>query len=100
MCSRAGVNSLYLLLQLKKAMHFSRFATASLGKFQPTLKNEKAIKGFSKNAVNDSDKPLKLDMTQEKKKSLSIIDKIWKPKVNTDTAIIKQIERDLTAEDV
>lgn len=88
------------MFQLKKAMHFSRFATASIGKFQPTLKNETAIKGYNKNAVKDSDKPLKLTMKQEKEKSLKIIDRIWNPKVNTDTKIIKQIERDLAAEEV
>ena len=79
-------------------MHFSLQSTASLGKFQTKLSGEKPIKGYSKNVRKEGDKPFVGAVKDENKKTLKIIDKIQRPQVNTDSNIIKQIERDMVAQ--
>uniref|UniRef100_A0A2P2HWR2 Ribosome biogenesis regulatory protein n=1 Tax=Hirondellea gigas TaxID=1518452 RepID=A0A2P2HWR2_9CRUS len=87
------------VMELKKAMHFSRSSTASLGKHQPMLQGEKPITGFSRHARKDVDKPFLGGVRAEKNKSLAIIDKINKPTVNTDSNIIKQVEKNMRMEE-
>jgi len=86
--------------QLKKAMHFSRSATASMGKFQPKLKGEKDIKGFGKNVKKEGDKPLYLAPGKEAKMALKIVDKLHKPVVNVETQQMKQVQQELLADEV
>ena len=80
-------------------MHFSRLATASIGKFQPTLKNERPIAGYKKNTKQASDKPIVGSITEEKRKALKIIDRIQKPHVNTESNVIKEIERKMVMQE-
>lgn len=86
------------IASLKKAMHFSLGATASLGKFQPRLPDEETITGFTKHARKDVDKPFAGGIREETSKAIRIVERINKPVVNTDSAIIKQVEKNLIIE--
>jgi len=86
--------------QLQKAQHFSRFATASMGKFQPVLKGEKDIKGFAKKAKKAGDQKVFTDLKAEKKKALKIASKLSKPAVNPTTQQLKAATHELAMEDI
>lgn len=74
--------------ELGLAMHHAKHATASKGKFQPDLPNEKKIKGLGKKR--------KMELTTgsgqvEKKRNIEVLEKIGKPGLNLDGAIHKEI---------
>jgi len=86
--------------QLQKAQHFSRFATASLGKFQPKLKGEKDIKGFAKQAKRASDRPVQTDLKTEAKNALKLAAKLHAPAVNPSTQQLRTAQHELIQEDI
>ncbi|KAG0719423.1 Ribosome biogenesis regulatory [Chionoecetes opilio] len=83
--------------ELNVAMHYAKNATASKGKFQPDLPNEKKAKGFGKKR--------KMEMTTgsgqaEKKRNIEVLEKMDKPHLNLDGAIHKEIRDDNVARDL
>ncbi|XP_071514943.1 ribosome biogenesis regulatory protein homolog [Panulirus ornatus] len=71
------------------AMHHARHATASLGKFQPDLPNERKVKGLGKKRRQEQTTG---DGQVEKKQYIEAIKKVDKPQLNLDGAIHKQIK--------
>lgn len=83
--------------ELSLAMHHAKHATASLGKFQPDLPNEKKVKGLGKKR--------KMEFTtgsgqMEKKRNMEVLEKIDKPGLNLDGAVHKQIRDENVAMDL
>lgn len=83
------VLTLYCIsLQLGVAAHHAKHATASLGKFQPNVKGEKASRGLGKKRKTEGN----MDGQQEKKRNIEIFNKIDKPELNMDAAMHRQIK--------
>lgn len=83
--------------ELSMAMHHAKHATASKGKFQPDLPNEKKVKGLGKKR--------KMEMTTgsgqaEKKRNIEVLEKMGKPGLNLDGAIHKEIRDENVAMDL
>ncbi|XP_042215886.1 ribosome biogenesis regulatory protein homolog [Homarus americanus] len=70
------------------AMHYARHATASMGKFQPNLPDEKKTKGLGKKRKQEQTTG---DGQAEKKRYMEVLDKMEKPDLNLEGAIHKQI---------
>ncbi|XP_069952098.1 ribosome biogenesis regulatory protein homolog [Cherax quadricarinatus] len=70
------------------ATHYARRATASLGKFQPDLPNEKKVKGLGKKRKHEETTG---DAEVEKKRYMAVLEKIDKPDLNLEGAVHKQI---------
>lgn len=72
-------------------MHHSRFATASRGKFQPTLPNEQVPKGLGKKRKQEQTTG---DGRAEKKRYMEVLKKVEKNELNLSTAVHKQIREE------
>lgn len=77
-------------MQLSVAAHHAKHATASLGKFVPDLKEEKASKIAGKKRKLKEE--ANMNVQQEKKRNIEIFDKINKQELNLDAAIQRQIK--------
>ncbi|CAL4063984.1 unnamed protein product [Meganyctiphanes norvegica] len=82
---------------LGMAMHHAKSATASLGKFQKNVPNEKKVKGLGKKR--------KLELQEkghaaEKERSLEVFKKIKKAELNLEGAVNKQITNENIADDM
>ncbi|XP_047492195.1 ribosome biogenesis regulatory protein homolog [Penaeus chinensis] len=84
-------NDLATSKDLGVAMHHSRFATASRGKFQPTLPNEQVPKGLGKKRRHEQTTG---DGRAEKKRYLEVLKKVEKNELNLSTAVHKQIREE------
>jgi regulator of ribosome biosynthesis len=81
--------------QLASALRTTKTATASLGKFDPKLKNEPKMKSLGKKNKFD---PVVLGTDVEKKKSLGVLDKVTKAKEKGKLLNIKKAVNKLQVE--
>jgi len=83
--------------ELHQSVHVAKKATASLGKFQKTLRKEKPLKNTGKKRQFE---PLVQKAGTEKAKNLELLDKIMnkRPKINLEKAANMQMSRDETEE--
>lgn len=83
--------------ELTMAMHHAKHATASKGKFQPDLPNEKKVKGLGKKRKNEFTTG---SGQAEKKRNMEVLEKMDKPHLNLDGAIHKEIRDENVAMDL
>ena len=83
--------------ELNMAMHHAKHATASKGKFQPDLPNEKKVKGLGKKRKNEFTTG---SGQVEKKRNIEVLEKMDKPGLNLDGAIHKEIRDENVAFDL
>ncbi|KAA0187161.1 hypothetical protein HAZT_HAZT007368 [Hyalella azteca] len=86
--------------ELKKAMHYSLASTASLGKFQPALRGEVPVKGFTYNAGKSVDKPFTGDVRAESSNAMKILGRINRPELSNDQDVIKKMEKKILDEEI
>ena len=80
-------------MQLNRAAHVAKQATASLGKFQAKLPHEKPLKNAGKKRKFD---PLVIETGKEKQKNMDVLDKILnkKPMLDLEKVVNKGLPRD------
>ena len=77
---------------MEKALHQTRRATASLGKFQESLKNEtniKPVKGKKRKLPGNN--TTKESLTQERNDAMKVLKKMKKGDLDVEAAVNKQI---------
>ena len=84
--------------QLKKAMHFSRHVTASMGKFQPMLKGEKEVKGYGLGVLKQDTMLLGPTPQKEASKMIKMAERLKNKSVKTDAQQMKQVHQELAME--
>jgi len=80
--------------ELHQAMHVAKKATASLGKFQAKLPNEKPLKGTGKKRKFE---PIVQETGKEKSMNLDVLDKIIhkKPLLNMEKVVSRRIPKNI-----